>query len=83
MYKEIFGEEKEGLTDAFDKWKEFAIDFYIDDLADKNIPENMEYEEFQAIAAESLQEEIGKYYSDNIYMKEYYDMLTNYICWYG
>ena len=80
MYKEIFGEEKEGLTDAFDKWKEFAIDFYIDDLADENIPENMEYEEFQAIAAESLQEEIGKYYSDNIYMKEYYDMLTNYIC---
>jgi hypothetical protein len=80
MYKEIFGEEKEGLTDAFDKWKEFAIDFYLDTLADERVSEDMTYEEYQSIAAEALLEEIGQYYNDNIYMKEYYDMLTNYIC---
>lgn len=65
--------------DDFGKWKEFAIDFFIDYLADETIPEEMEYDMFQSIAASALRDALSEYYDCNDYMREYYDMLSDYI----
>lgn len=80
VYERLFGEGDCGW-EAFNQWKEFAIQFIIDYFDDPNIPDDVD-DNYYSIVAEAILDEFDKYKGNNAYIDAYIETLeNNYLAW--
>ena len=74
-YMEVFS-----VGGSFDAWAEFIIEYLIENYEDDSIAiEDMDMDEFQAMVAQAMYDELFEYSGQNTYIDQYLDILMRWV----